>query len=141
MKKTGTEQQEFPLDSSIKELENLIADKSRIHPEDIPVLDEVVDPDLFDEDEPIETIIDWPDDEGIPQSEDSLSEDREQGFSQEQIEMLVGKMDERITGELDELVNILKSAIRESIMTEIKTQLESRAAENPGDSDDLSGSN
>ncbi len=42
-------------------------------------------------------------------------------LSEDQIEQLAGKMNQRISGELDELVTILKDAIKDSILTEIKT--------------------
>lgn len=130
-KPAADRQQSFPLDESIDELENLIAEKSRIDRDDIPVLDEVIDPDMLDEAALSEPFIEWLDEPGAGTTDSS-----EQGLSQEQIEMLVGKLDQRIAGELDELVSILKGAIRETIITEIKTRLESGAGEKSESVDD-----
>lgn len=124
-------QKSFPLDHSIDELENLIAEKSRIDRNDIPVLDEVIDPDLLDEAAFSEPFIEWPE-----EADAGTADTGEPGLSEEQIEMLVGKMDQRIAGELDELVGLLKGAIRETILTEIKTRLENRTGEKPASGDD-----
>lgn len=124
-------QNAFPLENSIDELENLIADKSRIDHDDIPVLDEIVDPETYEEPDPAEPFIDW------PETEDGNTEaTAEQVLSQDQIELLVGNMDQRISGELDELVTILRNVIKDSILTEIKTQLDSRPQEKPADDSD-----
>ncbi|HKK15216.1 MAG TPA: hypothetical protein VJ981_00810 [Gammaproteobacteria bacterium] len=121
----------FPLENSIDELENLIADKSRIDHDDIPVLDEIIDPETFYE----------ADDPGLfnddgEEIEAVRTQINEQILSQEQIEMLVGQMDQRISGELDELVSILKDALKNSIITEIKTRLESRPQDKSADNAD-----
>ena len=115
---------EAELTSSIEELENLIDDKARVtintHPA-IPVLDDVIDPDDFYEEEfhaaeLYETAEDEPGD----------------SISRDELENLIENMEQKLTGELDALVNILKDAIKDSIMTEIKTQLEDRKP-NPAD--------
>lgn len=124
-------QQSFPLENSIEELDNLISDKGRIEQDSIPVLDDIIDPETYVEDEPVEPVSDWAE---MRDSEDTG--DEEHGLSHEQIEMLVGKMDQRISGELEELVNILKDALKDSIITEIKTQLESNSRENPAEDPD-----
>ena len=46
------------------------------------------------------------------------------GVIEDQLDNLIGSLDERITGELDALVNILKDTVKDSILTELKTQLE-----------------
>ena len=108
---------EIELDNSIDELENLISDKAGNgtgHTEEhvIPVLDEVIDPDSIDDDI----------DEFMNLQPTSLS--MQSGIFEDQLDNLIGTMDERITGELDTLVNILKDAIKDSILTELKSQLE-----------------
>ena len=105
------------LNNSIDELENLISDKTgngTDHAEEniIPVLDEVIDPDSLDDDI----------DEFTNLQPASLS--MQSGIFEEQLDNLMGTMDERITGELDVLVNILKDAIKDSILTELKSRLE-----------------
>lgn len=124
-------QHSFPLDSSIDELESLIPDTGQTDEDNIPVLDDIVDPDTFDEADAAGSYIEWT--EEMESWQDSIST---RGLSPEQIELLVGKMDQRIAGELDELVNILKDAIKDSIITEIKTQLETRPQDNPADNSD-----
>lgn len=116
----------YPLEHTIDELENLIADRGRLAKTDIPVLEDVIDPDLFDDNAEDDSFSDWL--EAAGSDNDELADSH---FSQEQIELLIGKMDARISGELDELVNILKDAIKDSIITEIKTQLESGRQDTP----------
>ena len=129
-KETGQKQSphkpfETELGSSIEELENLIADKATVtintHPA-VPVLDEAIDPDdiyLEDEDFPISTRHDIADD--IPDN----------SISRDQLANLIDNMEQKLTGELDELVSILKDAIKDSIITEIKNHLEEQQNHNP----------
>lgn len=117
---------EAELSSSIEELESLIDDKAVVtintHPA-IPVLDDAIDPDEFyDGDQLLAESIES--DSGEPGNHDSISRD--------ELESLIENMEQKLTGELDELVHILKDAIKDSIMTEIKTQLEDRRP-NPAD--------
>src|SRR5690606_11074212 len=89
----------------------------------IPVLDDAIDPDEFyDEDHHLAESIET--DGGEPGNHGSISRD--------ELESLIENMEQKLTGELDELVHILKDAIKDSIMTEIKTQLEDRRP-NPAD--------
>ena len=114
------------LNNSIDELEQLITEKDHIYYDEIPVLEDEVDPENY-EHELVEEKLSW---------KEGLDEDlSETGLTQEQLELLIGSMDQRISGELDELVNILKDAIKESIITEIKTRLSSKPDEpdTPGD--------
>lgn len=106
---------EIELDNSIDELENLISDKTGnasdiVKKDIIPVLDEVIDPDSMDDD--------------IDEYMNLQPATLQNGKFEEQLDYLIGTMDERITGELDELVNILKDAIKDSILTELKSRLE-----------------
>ena len=108
------------LNKSIDELEQLITEKDHIYHDEIPVLEDEIDPDNY-EPELVEEKLSW---------KEELDEDlSETGLTQEQLELLIGSMDQRISGELDELVNILKDAIKESIITEIKTRLSSKPEE------------
>ena len=120
---------EIELHSSIEELENLLADKEvtiNTHPA-IPVLDEEVDPDD-----------DYPEaDELDDVLEPEVAQQGGPDISQEQLQLLIDNLEEKLTGELDALVNILKDAIKDSIITEIKSQLENHTANGsntkPGD--------
>lgn len=106
---------DIELNNTIDELENLITDKTASgNAEDqvIPVLDEVIDPDSM-EDDLYEVM------NPRPQSLSMQSD-----IFEEQLDNLIGSMDERITGELDALVNILKETIKDSILTELKSRLE-----------------
>lgn len=108
---------DIELSNSIDELENLISDKAgngtgNTEENVIPVLDEVIDPDSIDDDI----------DEFMNLQPTSLS--MQSGIFEDQLDNLIGTMDERITGELDTLVNILKDAIKDSILTELKSQME-----------------
>lgn len=109
---------ETELGSSIEELEKLIADKATVtintHPA-IPVLDEAIDPDdIYLEDE----------DFHIREQHETADAEPDNGLSRDQLAHLIDNMDQKLTGELDELVSILKDAIKDSIITEIKAQLE-----------------
>lgn len=124
-KSYGTE-----LGSSIEELENLIADKATVtintHPA-IPVLDEAIDPDdIYFEDEDFQ----------IREQHETADDEPDNGISRDQLAHLIDNMDQKLTGELDELVSILKDAIKDSIITEIKAQLEEqrphKTATHPG---------
>jgi type I site-specific restriction-modification system R (restriction) subunit len=109
---------ETELGSSIEELESLIADKATVtintHPA-IPVLDEAIDPDdIYFEDE------DFP-----------SQDEPDNSISRDQLAHLIDNMEQKLTGELDELVHILKDAIKDSIITEIKAQLEEQGLNKP----------
>lgn len=127
-KKTKDEN-DIELNNSIDELENLLsgkAGKSTASTNDnlIPVLDEVIDPDEIEDDF----------DEYIhlrPQSTSS-----QPGNIQDELDNLIGSLDERITGELDALVNILKETVKDSILTELKAQLEQNLQNPPPEKPD-----
>ena len=111
---------------SIDELENLISSKApNVNGENkgpvIPVLDDVIDPETteFDDDD---DYYDLPD----MDHEDTAEDLPQNQFTPDQVDKLINTMDEKLSGELDALVNILKDAIKESIITEIKSQLDSQ---------------
>ena len=126
-KETGQKQPpqksyETELGSSIEELENLIADKATVtintHPA-IPVLDDAIDPDdIYIEDEDF-------------LQHDSAYDEPEDSISRDQLAILIDNIEQKLTGELDELVNILKDAIKDSIITEIKARLEEQGQHKP----------
>jgi hypothetical protein len=127
---------DIELNNSIDELENLISDKtgpgaSNTGNSVIPVLDEVVDPDSMED--------------YIEESRQfqQLPKSTQPGITRDRLDSLIGNMDERITGELDALVNILKDSIKDSLLAEIKSQLE-HDLDNPpsenSDSDNQTGS-
>lgn len=102
------------LNKSIDELEHLISDSSPIlsdlHTDSmIPVLDDVVDPEHTGDPEYGYTRI-------TAAGADSVNP--------EQLASLVNNVEKKIADELDALVNILKGAIKDSIITELKSQLE-----------------
>jgi len=109
------------LGDTINELEGLITDKASV-PQDktgktgVPVLDEIIDPDGGDYIDDMETLLN-------PEKLTGPTPQQEH-ISQEQLEIIIGNVEEKLAGELDVLVNILKDTIKDSIMTEIKTQLE-----------------
>ena len=120
---------DIELNNSIDELEDLIsgkAGKSTGSADDnfIPVLDEVIDPDEM-EDEFDEYM------HMQPQSMPSQS-----GNLKDELDNLIGSLDERITGELDALVNILKDTVKDSILTELKAQLEQNLQNPPPEKPD-----
>ena len=113
---------EIELDNSIDELENLISDKTGNASEKadktiIPVLDEVIDPDNIDDD--------------IGEYMNLQPATPQTGKYEEQLDNLMGNLDERIAGELDALVNILKDTVKDTILTELKTQLEQNLQKTP----------
>lgn len=109
------------LDNTINELEGLITDKASV-PQDqtgtagIPILDEIIEPAGEDYIDDMEKLL----------SPDKLTEPtpQQEHISQEQLDNIIGNVEEKLAGELDVLVNILKDTIKDSIMSEIKTQLE-----------------
>ncbi len=111
------------LGDSIDALENMITNPNpeQATPTDasnIPVLDDIVEPGSADFSDPPENP------EGsIPVITDQT--EPAEKITREQITDLVNNMDEKITGELDSLIHILRDTIKDSIMTELKTQLES----------------
>ena len=106
------------LNETINELEGLITDKASI-PQDktgnggIPVLDDIIDVNGTDYIDDMEMLL----------NPEKLVEDTSppEYISPEQLEIIIGNVEEKLAGELDALVNILK----DTIMTEIKTQIES----------------
>jgi type I site-specific restriction-modification system R (restriction) subunit len=79
------------------------------------VLDEAIDPDdIYFEDE------DFP-----------SQDEPDNSISRDQLAHLIDNMEQKLTGELDELVHILKDAIKDSIITEIKAQLEEQGLNKP----------
>lgn len=120
---------DIKLNDSIDELENLISSNAGKNTDNadenhIPVLDEVVDPvdieDDFDDDIYME-----------PQTPPLQT-----GNIKDELDNLIGSLDERITGELDALVNILKDTVKDSILTELKTQLEQNLQNPPPEKPD-----
>jgi hypothetical protein len=88
------------------------------HPDqaEIPVLDELVHAEDVDSD-------DWARAELPPGTADQMVQ-------------LIDKIEHRLTDELEALVQTLKSAMRESILDELKTRLESSAKSPAGDKPD-----
>ncbi len=111
------------LGNSIDALENMITNPNpeQVTPADtsnIPVLDDIVEPgsaDFSDAPENPEDIIPVITDQAEPAGQ----------ITREQITELVNNMEGKITGELDSLIHILRDTIKDSIMAELKTQLES----------------
>ena len=107
---------------TIKELDGLITDKASVPQEKtgttgIPVLDEIIEPDSGDYIEDMEMLL----------TREKLMETppQQEHISHEQLEIIIGNVvKEKLANELDALVNILKDTIKDSIMTEIKAQLE-----------------
>ncbi len=101
------------LDKKIDELEDLLqqrqqqADRIRFE-EGIPVLDDLVD---FDEEDANEELFDT-----LPE----LDTD----FIEETVHHAMNNIDEKLTDELEGLVNILKNSIKDSVLSEIREQLE-----------------
>ena len=110
------------LNDTINELDGLITDKASVPQEKtgatgIPVLDEIIEADSGDYIDDMEMLLNQEKSpEVLPQQE---------YISHEQLEIIIGNVEEKLASELDALVNILKDTIKDSIMTEIKTQLES----------------
>lgn len=120
---------DIELNNSIDELENLISGKSgkstgNADDNIIPVLDEVIDPDEME--------VDF--DEYMHLQPQSLPS--QPGNIQDELDDLIGSLDERITGELDALVNILKETVKDSILTELKAQLEQNLQRPPPEKPD-----
>lgn len=106
------------LDDRIDELETLIRnrpantkldDLEDDMDDDIPILDDVVE---FDPESPGTDLFDD-------------SPDFDSDFIEEKLHDAMDNIDDRIAGELETLVNILKNSIKDSVLTEIREQLES----------------
>lgn len=122
------------LDSRIDELEHLISGTATgtdaSTSQGIPILDDVVDPETMEFDDEAEDATTGP----------ATDQPAEMHFTPEQVDKIISTMDNKLTGELDELVNILKDAIKDSIIAEVKTQLETRAgSDQPTKSDEKPG--
>ena len=120
--KPAGEEDNPELYDSIDELDNLISNKTtKVKNPDfgqsIPVLDDVIDPDDmdFDDDE-------FGDPDNVP--ENNPDDIPQNNLSPDQLEQIIGSVDEKLSRDLDELVHILKDAIKDNIITEIKSQLE-----------------
>ena len=96
------------LDDRLNELETLIDDGGTARAV-IPVLDELVDP-------------------GVDETFDAEAEDYP-SMDEEDIEDLAGRIEQKLSAELDEIVNILKGNLKESILNE----LHDRVKKGPGD--------
>mgnify|MGYP003341780875 CR=1 FL=1 len=110
------------LDDSLNQLDDLLKDtngetSSPAGSSGIPVLDELIDADdLCDGDEAGARDI-------MAEHGDALQ--ALEGITQEQVDHIMGNVEAKLADELDALVHILKDSIKDTIMTEIKTQLES----------------
>ena len=110
------------LNDTINELDGLITDKASVPQEQtgttgIPVLDEIIEPDSGDYIDDMEML--------LAQEKSTEALPQQEHISHEQLEIIMGNVEEKLASELDALVNILKDTIKDSIMSEIKTQLES----------------
>ncbi len=106
------------LNEKIDELEDLLDHQRNtqdITEEDdgIPVLDDIVD---FN-------------DAGFDDELFSPMPDFSTDFIEEKVHHAMDNIDEKLTAELEGLVNILKDSIRDSVLTEIKQQLETQHSE------------
>ena len=96
------------LNNSINELESLVDNKpakkriSVVGDQRIPILDEVITPEDYE---------DYPE-------EYSLDEDEEPHF-----EEIVDKVEKKLSHELDEIVNLLKGNLKDSILHELQDQI------------------
>ncbi len=111
------------LGDSIDKLENMITntDSEQAAPTDatnIPVLDDIVEPGSAEFSDASENP-----ENSIPVITDQAGQTGH--ITPEQITGLVNNMEGKITNELDSLIHILRDTIKDSIMTELKTQLES----------------
>lgn len=102
------------LNDKIDELEVLLDNRSKIDPQgpvddNIPVLDDIVE---FD-------------DTGFDDELFSPVLEFDTEFIEEKVHHAMDNIDEKITEELEGLVNILKNSIKDSVLTEIRQQLES----------------
>jgi len=106
------------LHDTLNELEGLITNKASLPQEGtgIPVLDEIIDPAETDYIDDMEILLNQEQATDTPPQQEPLSH--------EQLENIIGNVEEKLAGELDALVNILKDTIKDSIMSEIKSQLE-----------------
>ncbi|MGH8120477.1 MAG: hypothetical protein ACRESK_07675 [Gammaproteobacteria bacterium] len=109
-----------PLNKSLNELDGLINDKASLPQETtgqtgIPILDEIIDPDETDYLDDMEILLG---------QEKTMESPPQESISHEQLENIIGNVEEKLAGELDTLVNILKDTIKDSIVSEIKSQLE-----------------
>ncbi len=119
------------LDESIDALENIITTQvkttKRQDLPDIPVLDDIVesglDEELPDDDEVVDLEIGEDiGDTGYPGATMPASP----GVTQGQLDALLEVVDEKLATELDSLLDLLKGAIKDSVITELRLQLQSK---------------
>ncbi len=93
------------LGESINELEKLITDTRHesVKDNDIPILDELVEPDI-----------------------ENINEQSGTHLTKGQLSDLVNTIDNKLTDELTELLEILKENIKDSILDEINTKLQTK---------------
>lgn len=111
------------LTEKIKELETLLASKKQAR-ESVPVLNESPPGEKTDQgDIPIL-------DELVTSDEysgDAVEHTDIRGLTDEQLKQLIDNIEHKLTGELESLVQTLKSTVKESILDELKTTLEEPA--------------
>ena len=125
------------LDDSIDTLEFIISSQVATTDSeeslDIPVLDDIVEEGHDD---------DSPDDEMINTGERKYGTEpgrvipANAELVQDNIEALLEMVDEKLAVELDSLLELLKDAIKDSVITELRLQLQSKAAKSASDPED-----
>lgn len=102
---------------SIDELESLIED-TELPPElhgEIPVLNDIIDPDEAKRDTQDES------------KTDTTTTNNVEGIPLERLNELVDTVDRKLSSELDSFVDLLKDTIKESIINELKEELKKEA--------------
>lgn len=100
------EDREKILKDKIDELESLINARAGVHKPAIPILDEVITAEDYD---------------------DPLDLPGETADENTQLEVLAERLEQKFSAELDEIVSILKGNLRENILTELQDQLKTRS--------------
>jgi len=104
---------EIDIVESIDELENLIED-NKLPPklsDEIPVLNDIVDPDEASRDSQDES------------ETATITTNNVEGIPLERLNELVDTVDRKLSSELDSFVDLLKDTIKDSIINEIKEEL------------------
>lgn len=107
------------LNDKIDELDELLENKAELKvskpPLNIPVLDEMID---YRQESVLRNV--------PPKAVVEATMNKDANIiSEEQISLVLDKMENKLVGELDSLVDELKNSIKDNLLTDIKTQLRS----------------
>lgn len=122
----NADEKEDPLDNSIEKLETIIDDKEEeIYSGNIPILNERAESEPEQVNDPnlnIPVLDELVTDEPNEETESEVVE--QASYSSDQLMQLVDKLEDKLNGELEMLINVIKGNMKDTIVEEIRSQMD-----------------